>query len=566
MKEFANKVALITGAANGLGKAFAIEAAKRGMKLALVDIDEADLTGTAAVLENMGAEVLPIRADVTLYDEVKASVAQTVEKYGQIDVFFCNAGISPAGDIFHLPVRDWHWAVYANLLSHAYYYREVLPIMIRQGTPAHIIATASIAGLIHGIGNNPANSATKHAAVALAEDVRAYCKLNGIDNIGVSVYCPGYVQTDLHHAERHRPARFAAPEDPYYSSKHFQEAVARLNVNISTGIPIDATGPRLFRAIEENQMYILTQSEFLSCIESRHRKIESDGMQPEGGKNVPFGNYGGQVALITGAANGFGLEFAKSAAKRGMKLALVDIDEERLAAAKSYFDALGTESVAIRTDVTLYEQVKESVRKTMETYGRIDVFFCNAGIGPAGDIVHLPPRDWEWAVEANLLSHAYYYREVLPIMVEQKTPAKILATASLAGCISSFGKNPAYFASKHGAVALTESVIMNLKDLGLDYIKVGLFCPGYVQTELYHTYQRRPACYIAPDDPYYKSEYYLTCLKGTENHIMAGIPLDGFGERLFKGMDEGTKYILTHEQYMPNIKERHAAIENDAKL
>ena len=305
MKEFSGKVALITGAANGFGKALAIEAAGRGMKLALVDIDNADLTGTTAVLRNLGAEVLPIAA------------------YGSIDLLFCNAGIAPAGDIFHLPPRDWRWAAYSNLVSHGYYMHEVLPIMIKQGTPAHIITTASIAGIVHGIGNNPAYSATKHGAVALAEDIRAFCKLNNIENIGISVYCPGYVQTDLHHSERHRPERFSAPTDPYYSSPHFLETVARVNVNISTGIPIDSVGKRLFKAVEDNQLYVITHPQYLPYIEARHRKIESDAGMPDGCPDTVPGNYEGQVALITGAASGFGLEFAKSAAKRGMKLALV---------------------------------------------------------------------------------------------------------------------------------------------------------------------------------------------------------------------------------------------------
>ena len=85
MTEFSGKVALITGAANGFGKALAIEAASRGMKLALVDIDNADLTGTTAVLRNLGAEVLPINADVTLFSEVQAAVKKTLEAYGSID-------------------------------------------------------------------------------------------------------------------------------------------------------------------------------------------------------------------------------------------------------------------------------------------------------------------------------------------------------------------------------------------------------------------------------------------------------------------------------------------------
>lgn len=565
MNEFSGKVALITGAANGFGKAFAIEAASRGMKLALVDIDNADLTGTTAVLRGLGAEVMPIHADVTDNREVCASVEKTIAAYGSIDLLFCNAGIAPAGDIFHLPPRDWRWTAYTNLISHGYYIREVLPIMIKQGTPAHIITTASIAGIVHGIGNNPAYSATKHAAVALAEDIRAYCRLNKIGNIGVSVYCPGYVQTDLHHSERHRPDRFAAPEDPYYRSAHFLETVARVNVNISTGIPIDSVGKRLFKAVEDNQLYIITHPKYLPYVEARHRKIESDAAMPDGCPDTVAGDYSGKTALITGAASGFGLEFARSAARRGMKLALVDIDDDRLMAAKRYFDSNGTECIAIRADVSLYPEVRESVRRTMEAYGRIDLLFCNAGIAPAGDVAHLPAADWEWTVETNILSHAYYYYEVLPIMVRQGTPAKILTTASIAGILPGFGLNPAYSATKHGAVALTESVIMKLKDLGYDFIQVGVYAPGFVQTDLHHSYDHRPARFVVADDPYYQSDEYKARLKGTERSIVTGIPLEGVGERLFKGLDGGQKYILTHEQYIEPIKARHAEIERDMK-
>lgn len=565
MKEFSGKVALITGAANGFGKALAIEAAGRGMKLALVDIDNADLTGTTAVLRNLGAEVLPIHADVTKFEDVRASVEKTLAAYGSIDLLFCNAGIAPAGDIFHLPPRDWRWAAYSNLVSHGYYMHEVLPVMIKQGTPAHIITTASIAGIVHGIGNNPAYSATKHGAVALAEDIRAFCKLNNIENIGVSVYCPGYVQTDLHHSERHRPERFSAPTDPYYSSPHFLETVARVNVNISTGIPIDSVGKRLFKAVEDNQLYVITHPQYLPYIEARHRKIESDAGMPDGCPDTVPGNYEGQVALITGAASGFGLEFAKSAAKRGMKLALVDINDEGLAAAKRYFDSNNVECVAIRTDVSLYDEVRASVRKTMEAFGRIDVMFCNAGIAPCGSVVSLPPADWEWAVETNILSHAYYYYEVLPIMVKQGTPAKILTTASIAGLVPGFGINPAYSATKHGTVALSESVSMKLKDLGYNFIQVSVYAPGFVQTDLHHSYDHKPARFVVPDDPYYNSTEYAARLKGTEHSIVTGIPLDGVGERLFKGIDGGQKYILTHPQYLPKLQNRHAEIENDIK-
>ena len=148
MTEFNGKVALITGAANGFGKIFAMEAVKRGMKVAIVDIDGDDLFGTTAVLKNLGGEVLPIEADVTDYEQVKMTVSKTMKTFGQIDILFANAGIAPFGDIFNLPARDWEWTAYANLISHGYYYSLVLPIMAKQGTPCHIVATASIAGIL----------------------------------------------------------------------------------------------------------------------------------------------------------------------------------------------------------------------------------------------------------------------------------------------------------------------------------------------------------------------------------------------------------------------------------
>lgn len=562
MTEFKNKVALITGAANGFGKAFAIEAVKRGMKVSIVDIDGDDLFGTTAVLKNLGGEVLSITADVTDYDQVKMTVDKTMETYGQIDLFFCNAGIAPSGDIFHLPPIDWQWTAYANLVSHGYYYGLIIPIMAKQGTPCHIMATASIAGILHGIGNNPAYSATKHGAVALAEDVRAYCKQNNYD-IGVSVYCPAYVQTDLHHTERHRPARFQNPTDPYYKSQHYIDAIRRVNVNISTGTPIDPVGPRLFKAIEDQQMYVLTHYKYQPYIEARHRGIEKDGTMPDGMGIETDRNFTGQVALITGAASGFGYEFAKEAAERGMKLALVDIQKDKLAKVQAEFDAKGVPCISIPTDTSLYDEVVNSVKVTMDKYGQIDVLFNNAGVAAVGDAEHIKPKDWEWTVGVNLLGQAYYYREVLPIMIKQGTPANIVSTASIAGIIPGFAKVPSYSATKHAAVGLGESVISRLKDMEVANVKVSLYCPGFVQTELHYSDNYRPARFAQGDDPYYQSEYYKTRRAGLDTCILTGTELAPVAKRLFKAMEEGQKYILTHEKHQPQIVARHAAIESD---
>lgn len=275
MKEFKKKVALITGAAHGIGRSFAIEAAKRGMKLSLVDIDSESLVEAKAECEALGADVIAILTDVSVYDEVHTSVEKTMERFGQIDVLFANAGIATAGSVLNIPVRDWEWAIAVNTLGLAYYTHDVLPIMERQGTPAHFMCTASVAGLRAGMAVNPPYFCSKHGAVSIAESVKAQIQTDGSD-IGVSVFCPMYVATDIANSEKHRPTRFSNPDDPYYSSNEYITARNVFTKNVAGGLAAEKIGPRLFKAIEENQMYIVSHTATIPYIEERHRAIEAD--------------------------------------------------------------------------------------------------------------------------------------------------------------------------------------------------------------------------------------------------------------------------------------------------
>ena len=174
MKEFKNKVAAITGSATGIGRAFAEEAAKRGMRLALIDINTEGLEETKAICEKAGApKVVTIKTDVTKYEEVRFSILRVMQEYGQLDLMFANAGIATAGWVYNHPPQDWAWAMNTNVLGLTYYVHEVLPIFKQQGTPCHFLFTASIAGLITGLRYNTAYLASKHAAVCIAEAVRA---------------------------------------------------------------------------------------------------------------------------------------------------------------------------------------------------------------------------------------------------------------------------------------------------------------------------------------------------------------------------------------------------------
>ena len=145
MKEFAGKVAGITGAANGIGEAFALEAARRGMNLALIDIEGDRLQEVKKECEALGApKVVAITVDVSEYEQVRLSVKRIMDEFGQIDVFFSNAGVGGAGTLGNIPPQDWDWITSVNFLAMAYYATEIVPIMKKQGTEAHFLLTGSI--------------------------------------------------------------------------------------------------------------------------------------------------------------------------------------------------------------------------------------------------------------------------------------------------------------------------------------------------------------------------------------------------------------------------------------
>lgn len=280
MKQFLNKVALITGAGNGFGKEFAKEAHHRGMKLFLVDIDKADLDKTADEISRAGGQVVTTQADVSLEADVERMVKECMEAYGQIDLLINNAGVVTPGSVVDLPSRDWEWIIGVNNLSQIYAMQRVIPIMKAQGTPCHIVNVASLAGLVT-MGYMPAYYATKHFAVALSESV-CYDLMREKANIEMSVFCPCYIQTDLHNCERHRPERFSAPEDPYYTSEAFKAGQKMAEYEITHGTPLEPTGKFVFDAIEAGRFYIEPHPDSKLLIDHRNRDIVKErNLSPE---------------------------------------------------------------------------------------------------------------------------------------------------------------------------------------------------------------------------------------------------------------------------------------------
>lgn len=279
MKDFKGKVAVITGAAHGIGHALAKEAAMKGMKLVLADIDNEYLKKVEKEITSLGAEVLSVEMDVTEFDQVKALADKTLEKFGKVDLLFNNAGVVVPGHIWDLPVKDVDYIVQSNVYSVLYGLKVFIPLMLKQGTPCHIVNTASVAGLLT-TPNMPTYHMTKHANVALSESVNYQLQAMG-SKIKMSVFCPGFIQTDLDNCDIRRQEKFKMDEnESYYSSEAYKAGLERAHFVIRTGIPIDSIGMSVFNAIEEEQFYILTHPQYNPVIGLRVKTM-LDGKNPD---------------------------------------------------------------------------------------------------------------------------------------------------------------------------------------------------------------------------------------------------------------------------------------------
>jgi NADP-dependent 3-hydroxy acid dehydrogenase YdfG len=271
MREFEGKVALITGAGNGFGKEFAREAHKRGMKLLLADIDENSLKKTMDEIIAQGGTASACIADVSSEDDVERMVRDAMKAFGRIDLLINNAGVTVGGYVTDLPTRDWEWIIGVNCMSQVYAMKRVIPIMQAQGTACHIVNVASLAALVTG-GGAPAYFATKHFDIALSESIY-YDLLASGASIGMSVFCPCYVQTNLHRCERSRPVRFQKPDDPYYSSDIYRFIQSETERLITTGTTPALIGPCVFQAIEKGKFYIEPYKKGKLLIRHRMRNI-----------------------------------------------------------------------------------------------------------------------------------------------------------------------------------------------------------------------------------------------------------------------------------------------------
>jgi NAD(P)-dependent dehydrogenase (short-subunit alcohol dehydrogenase family) len=261
MRELAGRVAVITGGGGGIGRGMALAFAERGMHVALSDVDPEAGRAVCDEVAKTGVRTLFVEADVGIPEQVEAMAGSVYTEFGEANVLCNNAGVSTFDPMHELRLEDWNWVLSVNLHGVIHGIQAFLPRMVEQEGPAHIVNTASIAGLQAMPGLAP-YAASKFAVVAISETLRAERDQHGV---GCSVLCPGFVDTGIANSERNRPPQFGGPSRA--------DASAVRATLAKQGMDPLRVGRMVRHAVEEDEFYIVTHANTREGTETRLGEI-----------------------------------------------------------------------------------------------------------------------------------------------------------------------------------------------------------------------------------------------------------------------------------------------------
>jgi len=275
IKKFEGKVAVITGAASGIGRSLAHAFAKRGMKIVLADIDKESLNKVEKELKENGTEVIIAVTDVSDRQQVAKLAEISYEHFGNVDILCNNAGVAHSGPMHLLSLEDWDWVLGVNLFGVIYGIHFFLKGMLKSDKPCHIVNTASMAGLISS--SIPPYSTSKHAVVAISEDLSAKFANS---NVGVSVICPSFVRTNIVKntekcSEQHAGVFQLTPE----LAKKFNIDREAFKKNFEVGMDPDILAEKVIKAIEQDIFYIIPSPEVLPFAQYRFKQMQEDSLK-----------------------------------------------------------------------------------------------------------------------------------------------------------------------------------------------------------------------------------------------------------------------------------------------
>lgn len=254
---------MITGAASGIGRALALACAARGMRLVLADVEQTGLAQTALLASQ--PDCLQHRTDVSRAEDVEELARLAYSASSDVALLFNNAGVANGGWAWKSTSKDWAWVIGVNLMGVAHGIQSFVPRMLQQGAPAHIVNTASAAGLF-SVPRAAAYCASKHGVVTLSECLQQELRMKNAP-VGVSVLCPSFVQTGIGDSERHRPAHFGGPAARVVRDEQLERAMR------SAALTADDIATATFEGIQAGDFYILPHPQVLEEVERRLRAI-----------------------------------------------------------------------------------------------------------------------------------------------------------------------------------------------------------------------------------------------------------------------------------------------------
>lgn len=282
------KVAVVTGAASGIGFALADRFASGGMDVVLGDVDENGLTSACERIRAHGVDAAAVLTDVSDETSLGELADTAYDRFGAVHVLCNNAGVGSLADPWFGPISAWHWVLGVNLWGVVHGIRTFLPRMLAQAE-GHIVNTASMAGLHPSA--SPIYDASKHAVVALSEDL--YRMLRQMQApIGVSVLCPGWVRTNILAAERNWPASLGTPPDHAVVADvvlpHVQRA---LDEGTNPAVVADLVA----NAVMADRFWVLPHPDFVDLAVRRWHSI-AEGLNPELNIDAPGMPPAAQIA------------------------------------------------------------------------------------------------------------------------------------------------------------------------------------------------------------------------------------------------------------------------------
>jgi NAD(P)-dependent dehydrogenase (short-subunit alcohol dehydrogenase family) len=273
VQDLKGKTAVVTGAASGIGKALAAKSCAEGMNVVMADVEEGALAKARDEL-GRGFKVISVVADVSQPKAVDELAGKTLDAFGSVDLLFNNAGVGAGTTIWESTLADWTWVIGVNLLGVIHGIRTFVPIMLKQNRPAHIVNTASIAGLVKGHHSAPYIT-TKHAVVALTEQLAIEFERIKAP-IGASALCPSWVNTRINESGRNRPASLRNQTE-IQPTPEMLKRWEQMQEFIKRATPPAEIADAVFEeGIRNGKLYIIPHKETVQYIRNRFDGIMKD--------------------------------------------------------------------------------------------------------------------------------------------------------------------------------------------------------------------------------------------------------------------------------------------------